>query len=262
MALDRDRDPGRAPIHAALEGLAMSHDHKPSIVLAELWERQSQHGNTYFSGFWGGLSVALLRDGERPHPTRPDETVVVWRLVAQEREPREGRQKPPARPPERDSGPGRGNWSLEALARVLTPLGGPLGARARRRGGNAWPARWRPPTGSARAIPMMRCRSEPPPSLDEIARRVARLHPSWCDPQRFFEERSDLAHALRWLARNGPPEAPGHPAGPSPQVQRLAALARAQAARITRLERQLAEACRPRPRRRRVPDARQLVLTF
>jgi hypothetical protein len=38
MALDRDRDPGRAPIHAALEGLAMSHDHKPSIVLAELWE--------------------------------------------------------------------------------------------------------------------------------------------------------------------------------------------------------------------------------
>jgi hypothetical protein len=45
-------------------------------------------------------------------------------------------------------------------------------------------------------------------------------------------------------------------------VQQLAALARAQAARITRLERQLAEACRPRPRRRRVPDARQLVLTF
>jgi hypothetical protein len=51
-------------------------------------------------------------------------------------------------------------------------------------------------------------------------------------------------------------------ATPSPQVQRLAALARFQAARITRLERQLAEACRPRPRRRRVPDARQLVLTF
>jgi hypothetical protein len=80
----------------------MSHDHKPSIVLAELWERQSQHGNTCFSGFWGGLSVALLRDGERPHPTRPGEVVTVWKLVAQEREPRDGRQRPPAKPPERE----------------------------------------------------------------------------------------------------------------------------------------------------------------
>jgi hypothetical protein len=45
-------------------------------------------------------------------------------------------------------------------------------------------------------------------------------------------------------------------------ARRLVALARFQAARITRLERQLAEACRPRPRRRRVPDARQLALSF
>jgi hypothetical protein len=87
----------------------MSHDHKPSIVLAELWERESQHGNRYFSGFWGGLSVALLRDGERPHPTRPDETVVVWRLVAQEREPRDGPRKAPASPSGRDPPSGRGN---------------------------------------------------------------------------------------------------------------------------------------------------------
>jgi hypothetical protein len=86
----------------------MTYEHKPSVVLCELWERQSARSNTYFAGFWGGLQVALLRDGERPHPTRPDETVVVWRLVAQEREPREGRQKPPARPPERDPGPERG----------------------------------------------------------------------------------------------------------------------------------------------------------
>jgi hypothetical protein len=84
----------------------MSHDHKPSIVLAELWERESQHGNRYFSGFWGDLSVALLRDGERPHPTRPDETVVVWRLVAQERD---RPPRPPAKPPERDPAPGREN---------------------------------------------------------------------------------------------------------------------------------------------------------
>jgi hypothetical protein len=44
-------------------------------------------------------------------------------------------------------------------------------------------------------------------------------------------------------------------------VQRLAALARAQQAKIVRLERQLAEACQPRFRRR-VHDNRQLVLTF
>jgi hypothetical protein len=112
--LDRDHDGGRRPSAAELEDLAMSHDHKPSIVLAELWERESQHGNRYFSGFWGGLSVALLRDGERPHPTRPDETVVVWRLVAQERD---RPPRPPAKPPERDSGAGRGNEPRSTDAR-------------------------------------------------------------------------------------------------------------------------------------------------
>jgi hypothetical protein len=45
-------------------------------------------------------------------------------------------------------------------------------------------------------------------------------------------------------------------------VQRLAALVAFKNDEIARLRRQLAEACRPRPRRRRVPDARQLVLTF
>jgi hypothetical protein len=74
----------------------MSYD-KPSILLAELWERESKHGNVYYSGFWGNLSVALLQDGERPHPTRPDETIVVWKLVASERQPRDGAQKPPER---------------------------------------------------------------------------------------------------------------------------------------------------------------------
>jgi hypothetical protein len=38
-------------------------------------------------------------------------------------------------------------------------------------------------------------------------------------------------------------------------VQRLAAL-------VAFKNDEIAEACRPRPRRRRVPDARQLVLTF
>jgi hypothetical protein len=83
----------------------MSYDHGPSIVLCELWERESKAGRQYFSGFMGNLQLALLRDGERPHPTRPDETVVVWKLVAQERQPRPAAQKPPASPPERDASP-------------------------------------------------------------------------------------------------------------------------------------------------------------
>jgi hypothetical protein len=30
----------------------MSYNSGPSIVLAELWERQSAKGNQYFSGYW------------------------------------------------------------------------------------------------------------------------------------------------------------------------------------------------------------------
>jgi hypothetical protein len=79
----------------------MSYD-KPSVVLAELWERTSAKGNTYYLGFMGSVSVALLRDGERPHPTRPGETVVVWKLLAQER------AAPPRKAPhERGPPPGR-----------------------------------------------------------------------------------------------------------------------------------------------------------
>jgi hypothetical protein len=83
----------------------MSYERGPSIVLAELWERESSRGNQYFSGYWGNLSVALLRDGERPHPTRPEETIVVWRLVTQERQPREAAPKAAARPPGREETP-------------------------------------------------------------------------------------------------------------------------------------------------------------
>jgi hypothetical protein len=130
----------------------MSHDHKPSIVLAELWERQSQHGNTCFSGFWGGLSVALLRDGERPHPTRPDETVTVWKLVAQERVPCDGPRKAPASPPGRDPGPERenppskrrrGSWQPWAPP-AARERDGAAGARGRRGRDRLRPRRPRP----------------------------------------------------------------------------------------------------------------------
>src|SRR4051812_23631828 len=76
------------------EDRRMSYGSQPSLTLLELWERQSARSNTYFSGYWGNLSVALLRDGERPHPTRPGEVIVVWRLVASERQPRPAAQKP------------------------------------------------------------------------------------------------------------------------------------------------------------------------
>jgi hypothetical protein len=82
----------------------MSYD-KPSVVLAELWERKSQHGNTYFSGFMGNVSVALLYDGEREHPTRPGEVVKVWRLVAQERDRPQRTAAKPAPPEPRSAAP-------------------------------------------------------------------------------------------------------------------------------------------------------------
>ena len=40
----------------------MSYERKPSVLLCELWERESAQGNVYFGGFMGGLSVA------RNHP--------------------------------------------------------------------------------------------------------------------------------------------------------------------------------------------------
>jgi hypothetical protein len=88
------------------------------------------------------------------------------------------------------------------------------------------------------------------PDLHEIAQRVARLRPDWQQPQRFFEERSDLAHALRRLARLGGLETRTR-VPPSPARERLALLIRAQAHEIVRLRRLLAAAARPPPRRRR-----------
>jgi hypothetical protein len=84
---------------------------------------------------------------------------------------------------------------------------------------------------------MTRCPSEPP-DLHELEAAARRQDAS---PPNFYRQ----------------PEP-----GPDQRTRRLAALARAQQARITRLERQLAEACRPRFRRRRARDDRQLLLGF
>ena len=52
----------------------------------ELWERTSATGNRYFSGYLGTSQALLFLEGEKPHPTRPDETVVLWDLLVQERQ--------------------------------------------------------------------------------------------------------------------------------------------------------------------------------
>lgn len=66
------------------------------VLMAELWERESKAGNRYFSGYLGKAQLLLFKDGERPHPTRPDETIVVWKLLLQERD--QGRQAGAGRP--------------------------------------------------------------------------------------------------------------------------------------------------------------------
>jgi len=103
---------------------------------------------------------------------------------------------------------------------------------------------------------------DPLPSLDEMIRRLQRLRPCWQRPESFFEARSELAHDLRQLARSGSSGSPSRPAGPSPRERKLAALARSLAGEVERLQRMLAEAARPRARRRQAQDGRQLMLVF
>jgi hypothetical protein len=60
------------------------------VKLADMWQRKSAKSAksaTYFSGFMGDCQVLMFKDGEKPHPTRPDETVIVWKLLVQERDP-------------------------------------------------------------------------------------------------------------------------------------------------------------------------------
>ena len=99
------------------------------------------------------------------------------------------------------------------------------------------------------------------PDLHELARRVGRLAPSWQRPERFYQQRDDLADALHQIARSGPSGAPGRPASPSEVERRFVALARGLAGEVERLRRRLGEAARARPRRRRqAPDDRQMAL--
>ena len=41
----------------------------------------------------------------------------------------------------------------------------------------------------------------PAPCLADIARRLGRLRPDWSNPERYFENRSEIERDLRRLAR-------------------------------------------------------------
>lgn len=83
----------------------MTGERKPMVKLTEVWERTSKSGNVYYSGFLGASQLLIFRDGERPHPSRPDETIVVWKVLLQERD-QATRQQAPTRNAER----GNAGW--------------------------------------------------------------------------------------------------------------------------------------------------------
>src|SRR6478672_3223449 len=88
------------------------------VKLAELWERTSARGTCYFSGFLGDAQVLLFDGGEKPHPTKPGETVHVWRLMVQERDPaRRPQALPERRPQGSDSGDAPANRSAPPAGR-------------------------------------------------------------------------------------------------------------------------------------------------
>ena len=64
----------------------MTGERKPMVLLTTVWERTSAAGNRYFSGYLGNSQLLMFDDGEQPHPTRPGETVHVWKVLLQERE--------------------------------------------------------------------------------------------------------------------------------------------------------------------------------
>ncbi len=64
------------------------------VKLAELWERTSARGTHYFSVFMGDAQLLMFEAGEREHPNTPGETVRLWRVFVQERDPA---RRPPSR---------------------------------------------------------------------------------------------------------------------------------------------------------------------
>ena len=110
QALDRDRDPGRAP--AAGEVSVMT---SPRVLLTTLSVRVSAKGRQYLSGWLGKASVVAFAGQPDKHgnPT--------WDVFLAEPEPREG----PPRPPERDPGSGRATTEPSSARASPVALEGP-----------------------------------------------------------------------------------------------------------------------------------------
>jgi hypothetical protein len=133
------------------------------VRLCELWERTSARGTRYFRGFLGDAQVLMFDGGERPHPTRPEETVHVWRLMVQERDP-------VRRPQARDAGGGGVAASASAPAK---PSARPQECRDGWRGSPCVPtARERRAAGSGgRRRPVPRGQPREPRPMTAIATR-------------------------------------------------------------------------------------------
>jgi hypothetical protein len=74
------------------------------VKLADLWQRKSAKGAVYFSGYLGPCQLLLFKDGKKPHPTKPDEEIIVWKLLIQEKDPErrpQRKERPPAAEAER-----------------------------------------------------------------------------------------------------------------------------------------------------------------
>src|SRR4051794_10559693 len=112
------------------------------VKLAEPWERTSARGSRYSSGFMGDAQVLLFDGGEKPHPTKPGETVHVWRLMVQERDPS---RRPERRPQSPDLGD-----AAKPSARQQRPESVTARSPARHQGqGEGWRGSHRRPASGA-----------------------------------------------------------------------------------------------------------------
>jgi hypothetical protein len=76
----------------------MSEDRR-MVKIAEMLEFTSKAGNRYFRGYVGDVEYVMFYGGEKELKSRPGETVPMWRLLVQERDPSrrpQQREQPPA----------------------------------------------------------------------------------------------------------------------------------------------------------------------
>ena len=73
----------------------MSRPQEPTVTWPSCGSAPAPAGAATSRASWAARQVLLFDAGEREHPTRPGETVHVWRLVLQERGPGAGGARRP-----------------------------------------------------------------------------------------------------------------------------------------------------------------------